>query len=126
MKKILSLTVLLAVGILLTGCGETVSEVTDVATGAKPIEIKQQSDVEIAKLNAKKIYETRVMLNPDEDLSDGPCIAEELMDDWVVDIAHNPRQAVDDLPENQCQNYRNGTANHFVELDPSGNIIRAE
>ena len=126
MKKILNLTILFAAVFLLAGCGESISEVTDLATGAKSIEIKKQSEVEIAKVNAKKVYETRVMMNPDEDFSSGPCIAEELMPDWVADIAHNPREAVDNLPENQCQNYRNGTAHHFVELDPSGNVIRAE
>lgn len=125
MKKVIIFSTLFCLAILV-GCGESISTVTDMATGAKPIELKKQSDAEIAKVNARKVYETRVMLNPDEDLSNGPCIAEDLMVDWVADIAHNPRQAVDDLPANQCQNYRNGSAHHFVELDPAGNVIRAE
>lgn len=63
-----------------------------------------------------------------QDLSDGPCIAEELDDvpGWSVDIAHNPRQEIDNLPENQCQAYRDSETDHFVELDPAGNLIRAE
>jgi len=62
------------------------------------------------------------------DLSRGPCIAEQLqgLSDWVVDIAHDPRQPVDDQPANQCQRFRNGEAHHFVELSPSGNLIRAQ
>jgi hypothetical protein len=61
-------------------------------------------------------------------LSQGPCIAEELpgLPDWVVDIAHDPRQPVDDDPANQCQRYRSGEAHHFVELDPDGTLIKAE
>ena len=62
------------------------------------------------------------------DLSDGPCIAEELpgLSDWVADIAHEPRQPVDDQPANQCRRFREGEAHHFVELDPSGRLIRAQ
>jgi hypothetical protein len=61
-------------------------------------------------------------------LSRGPCIAEQLpgMPDWVADIAHNPRQPVDDQPANQCQRFRNGQAHHFVELDTAGHLIRAQ
>ena len=59
------------------------------------------------------------------DLSRGPCLAEEVVPDWCVDIAHNPRQPVDDLPENQCASFREGRVHHFVELDPEGNLIRA-
>lgn len=64
----------------------------------------------------------------DQDLSSGPCIAEELEDvpGWSVDIAHDPRQEIDNQPENQCQAYRDGETDHFVELDPEGNLIRAE
>jgi len=63
-----------------------------------------------------------------EDLDAGPCVAERLpgLDDWVVDIAHDPRQDVDDDPANQCQRYREGEASHFVELTPEGELIRAE
>ena len=62
------------------------------------------------------------------DLADGPCIAESLTDlaDWVVDIAHDPREDVDDDPANQCRRYRDGEASHFVELTPEGELIRAE
>ncbi len=59
------------------------------------------------------------------DFTNGPCLAENLMPGWVADIAHRPRRRADELPENQCENYRNGTAAHFVELDPEGKVIRA-
>jgi len=60
------------------------------------------------------------------DFSSGPCISNSLMTDWVADVAHNPRTPADDLPENQCSAYRDGTAHHFVELDTNGQFIRAE
>ena len=62
------------------------------------------------------------------DFARGPCIAEQLpgLEDWVADVAHRPRQSVDDQPANQCQRFRNGEAHHFVELDPSGHLIRAQ
>ena len=60
------------------------------------------------------------------DFSKGPCLSEELMNGWAADIVHSPRQPVDDLPENQCQSYRSGTAFRIVELDPDGNVIRAQ
>jgi hypothetical protein len=62
-----------------------------------------------------------------KDLADGPCIAEQLpgLPDWVADIAHEPRQPADDDPANQCQRFRGGQAHHFVELDPTGQLIRA-
>ena len=62
------------------------------------------------------------------DLSRGPCIAEQLpgLPDWVADVAHDPRQPVDDVPANQCRRFRSGQAHHFVELDPSGDLIRAQ
>jgi len=63
-----------------------------------------------------------------EDLSSGPCISESLpgLADWVADIAHDPRQPVDDEAANQCQRYRSGDAHHFVELTPDGKLIRAQ
>jgi len=62
------------------------------------------------------------------DLESGPCIAERLegLDDWVADVAHDPRTPADDEPANQCRRFRSGAATHFVELDPSGDLIRAQ
>jgi hypothetical protein len=59
------------------------------------------------------------------DLSSGPCLGV-IMDDWVADVAHEPREEIDDEPANQCEAFRKGEADHFVELDLNGNLIRAE
>ena len=61
-------------------------------------------------------------------MSTGPCISESLpsLPDWVADVAHDPRQPIDDEAANQCQRYRSGEAHHFVELNIDGQLIRAE
>jgi hypothetical protein len=63
-----------------------------------------------------------------QDLNAGPCISESLpgLADWVADVAHDPRESVDDDPANQCRRYRAGDAQHFVELNVDGQLIRAE
>jgi type II secretory pathway pseudopilin PulG len=60
------------------------------------------------------------------DFDSGPCLSEDLMKGWVADIVHSPRQPVDDLAENQCQAFREGRAFRIVELDPDGNVVRAQ
>lgn len=59
------------------------------------------------------------------DMTSGPCLGK-VADDWVLDIAHKPRQAVDDKPENQCQDFINGKVKHFIELDPDGKLIGSQ
>jgi hypothetical protein len=57
------------------------------------------------------------------DLSQGPCLSNEIATDWVCDVAHSPRQEVDNNQENQCPWFREGKANHFVEVNPSCEVI---
>lgn len=82
-----------------------------------------KNDIDIAVNQAKYFYQMK--RSQGEDLSNGPCISNALMPDWVADIAHSPRQAIDDLRENQCPAYFEGRARHFVELDLEGNLIKA-
>jgi hypothetical protein len=58
------------------------------------------------------------------DMSRGPCLGV-ITNDWVADVAHDPRQDIDDDPANQCEAYRSGEASHFVELTPEGDFIRS-
>lgn len=60
------------------------------------------------------------------DFSNGPCLSNELIQDWVLDIVHDPRTEEDNKSENQCRDYILGVAHHFVELDPEGNLVRAK
>ena len=57
------------------------------------------------------------------DLSNGPCLSNQIAPDWVCDVAHDPRQEVDNQPENQCPAYGK-TAMHFVEVTPECALIR--
>ncbi|MBN2102015.1 MAG: hypothetical protein JW716_04045 [Candidatus Aenigmarchaeota archaeon] len=59
------------------------------------------------------------------DLSDGPCLSNQVVRDWVCDIAHNPRQNVDNVAENQCQSFLKQEAHHFIELDENCNFIQS-
>jgi hypothetical protein len=103
--------VLAATALLMTGCGG--------GSGAS------QSDRGKAVAAAKFLFAGQATRR---DLSRGPCLSESLpgLSDWAVDIAHDPRQPVDDQPANQCQSYRDGRTHHFVELSASGQLIRAQ
>lgn len=79
---------------------------------------------EVAIKKAKEAY--ALQKKAGVDFSDGPCLSNNLMKDWVADIAHNPRTSVDNQPQNQCSAYREGRAEHYVELDPDGNYIGAQ
>ncbi len=73
---------------------------------------------------AKTVYQQQK--KEGKDFSQGPCLTNDLMEDWVADIAHDPRVNIDNLSENQCVAYLEGRAHHFVELDPDGNLIRVK
>jgi len=59
------------------------------------------------------------------DLSSGPCLGK-IADDWVLDIAHLPRETIDDIPANQCEDYRTGKVRHFAEMSPAGEVTRVQ
>jgi hypothetical protein len=80
-----------------------------------------EADPETVRL-AKQAYERAQARGVD--MSRGPCLGV-IKPGWVADVAHDPRRDVDDEPENQCAAYREGEADHFVELDPEGNFIRS-
>ena len=91
----------------------------------RPVNNKQAEydEFELAVIaKAKQIYAEKKSAGTD--MSAGPCLSNELDINWVLDVAHNPRDPVDDLPENQCSFFREGRAKHFVELDLTGGLIR--
>ncbi|MFY9484268.1 MAG: hypothetical protein WAP74_01440 [Patescibacteria group bacterium] len=59
-----------------------------------------------------------------KDLESGPCLGL-VIPNWVADVTHNPRAQIDNLKENQCKQFIEGTVEHFVEIDPQGKVIRA-
>ncbi len=82
-----------------------------------------ESDRDKAIRLAKKLYEEKKAEGVD--FSNGPCISEGVVSDGWGAVAHEPRHALDNLPQNQCRSYRTGRVHHFIELDPDGNVIRA-
>jgi hypothetical protein len=127
-KVILLVVILLGVAALsaCTKSGTNTNSFTavEVVTGAADVKIKEAADKNLAIAQAKELWRMQFQLGAG--LSARPCLSNNAITDWVADIAHNPRTAVDDKPENQCSAYRDGTAHHFVELDPEGNLIRAQ
>ena len=92
---------------LAAGCGGGVSE-------AEKADVVRRAKRAYAKAKASGV-----------ELQSGPCLGV-IKPGWVADVAHDPRQAVDDEAANQCEAYREGDADHFVELDPDGNLIRVK
>ena len=107
MKRILLLVLLLLV--LLSGC-----------TGKEEVDTSQYEE------DAKKMCVTACFRSFADgiDLANGPCLGS-VAEDWVCDVAHDPRKPVDDLEENQCEAYREGDAHHFVEVSLDCTVIRA-
>lgn len=91
---------------------------------APPSKVVSKVMVDTAINQAKHIY--RQEKEKGRDFSSGPCLSDALLPDWVVDLAHNPRISIDNLPQNQCPGYFEKRAHHFVELDLDGNLIRAQ
>jgi hypothetical protein len=111
MKYIIFISIL---SIFLSGCSLTSMQKTDTP----------KTEIEIATQKAKDLFKEKQ--KEGIGLLDGPCLSNELMPDWVADIVHDPRQPIDDFPENQCSAISNGTAHHFVELDITGKFVRAQ
>ena len=94
---------------------------TDLTRLSKPTPATQSPQVEDKILkNALNLYAQKKQAGVD--FSSGPCLGR-ADNDWVVDIVHNPREPIDDKPQNQCADFREGRAHHFIELDPDGNLI---
>lgn len=56
------------------------------------------------------------------DLSEGPCLGIVAVF-YACDVAHNPREDVDNMVGNQCEDYIQGRVPHYVEVDENCNFI---
>jgi outer membrane murein-binding lipoprotein Lpp len=120
---VLGFAAVLVAGVILSGCND-IQDSGEVSDGANTSASTSQTEKEQEAVRlAVKAYTK--LKTEGADLSNGPCISDDLMDDWVADVAHYPREDVDNLPENQCPSYGK-TASHFVELDEYGEVIRVE
>lgn len=115
--------ILLALGIfalvLTSGC----------ITGEEDVETPFLTDVDITQNPTAKCIELcQAVKEEGTDLSAGPCLSDYNPDweieDWVCDVAHDPWGGPDELPENQCREFRLGIAKHFVEVDENCDLLR--
>lgn len=83
---------------------------------------KLKNETETAVNQAYSLYSSEKQRG--RDFSSGPCLTNALLPGWALDIVHDPRESIDDLPQNQCSAYLEGSAKHFVELDFEGNLVR--
>ena len=81
-----------------------------------------ETEKKLAVSEAKALFEKNKLEG--KNFSNGPCLSNEIIPDWSVDISHNPRQKIDDDPLNQCKFFREGKTHHFVELDMNGELVR--
>lgn len=123
MKNVLLLFGILLLIVSISGCTQTKQmqkEVSEFETpfiseaGENPLESPTSLCIDLC--NEKK--------STGMDLSSGPCLSNEIAKNWVCDVAHDPRQAADNDPTNQCTAYANGTAKHYVEVDTSCYLIK--
>ena len=84
---------------------------------------KDDSSQTLAIKKSEELYQA--LKNSNFDFTKGPCISNEIIPDWVTDIVHDPRQAMDDFPEIQCSAFKEGRVHHFIELDINGKFIKA-
>jgi hypothetical protein len=112
----------------LAGCGAPVADPAEQAvnalTGLGTVEQGEVVKKDFAVAQCKVLWQEKFAQG--EDFSSGPCLADEIITDWSCDVAHSPRQAVDEQSANQCAAYRAGQTHHFVELDLSGQLIKAQ
>jgi hypothetical protein len=98
---------------LLSGCGE------DRSTS---FEAENFTDImpQISKLYEKQKESS-------DGLGNGPClgvITIENLSEFHIDLVHNPKEAADLLPENQCLKYSSAQKNHkLVEIDFNGLLV---
>jgi len=77
-------------------------------------------------LEQQEVISKAMMLYNDE-ISKGTELSSQCLGNvvgYAVDIVHVQRTQEDNLPENQCMEYRQGIVSHFIELDKNGEIVR--
>ena len=57
------------------------------------------------------------------DLVNRPCLAEEIVSGWAIDIVSQPITDKDRMKENQCQLYLEGKVKNLIIMDEYGHII---
>ena len=94
-------------------------------------EILPGDDVDSGEVNADEFMKEKAInlcvkkcKESSGDLSSGPCLDGDIINDWACDVAHFPREYVDNLPENQCNSYREPVSSNFVEISTDCGVIK--
>lgn len=125
-KLFFLLLVLAVVGAVLYFAGQPdVRRLVDAVTGR----FRQTAEDEIgnrrfAVTRAQVLLKERVARG--DNLSAGPCLAEDLILNWSADIVHNPRIPADNYDVNRCRRYISGVTKHLVEITEDGAIVSAQ
>lgn len=109
---IILIIILIVVAILLISTRSTITN-TNKTNSNKQLAISRCISICYSKLDAGV------------NLNNGPCISNNVVNDWVCDIAHNPREEIDNKSNNECSDYLNNSKHHFVELTTNCKLIRA-
>lgn len=114
--KIALLPLLVFALFLLSGCVEEKVIVNEVSTYEK---------VESQKAEFNAVNECiEACSKATIPLSNGPCLLNPMFNpEWVCDVAHSPRQEIDNQIENQCSAFGK-TASHFIEVTPECELIK--
>lgn len=60
-------------------------------------------------------------------LIDGPCLSEEIMNNWACDVTHSPKiDILDNNPINQCSLYEKGEIKHIVLVSEKCELITSK
>jgi hypothetical protein len=118
---ILLAAVITAILISVFGYEQKVKETIKTVAGENTLNVNAMEDQAIATYLAREAF---LQAKADEvDFSQGPCISDNLMPGWVVDMVHTPRLAIDDKKENKCPAIVSGRVKHLIELDTKGNLV---
>ena len=125
------ITILIIFSFIIVGCQQDIKKAIQPLTNVSEsiqqkveAEQKKQGSMSVAVIKCQELCQDMI-LNGGPDFNVGPCLSNEIIPDWVCDIVHSPRQDIDDDPANQCDAYRRGTANHYVEIDGNCTKIKA-
>ena len=77
---------------------------------------------EIVKNEAMALFHEKKSSFDEEEWEKGPCLGF-VNDDWVADVVHQPMGEVDWDLRNQCTQYYDGDASHYVLLDFDGGVV---
>jgi len=68
------------------------------------------------------VLQCNLGLQSNQNFEDGPCLSNNIIEDWVCDIVHSPRNSADGLAINQCSYYP-AISGHKIEVSTSCDFL---